>query len=163
MKNLIGNILFASFFLCVFSAGAQQGLSIDTIFSEYGRQKGSVLINLGKDVLAGNTKIERYKCLMTDVPPEVENRIAESVRRDFHREEQAGNTFMLKEIRQDGMVKTLYFAFGVQNPTAEREYILYNVKDGKITLIYMKGKFPVTDWKDELDKLKNLFIKLNNK
>ena len=163
MKNLIKNILFVFFLLSAFSVGAQQNLSIDTIFNEYGKQKGSVLINLGKDVLAENTKIERYKCLMISAPPEIEKKIAESVGRDFQREEEKENVLLLKEIQQDGAAKTLYFVFDTQNETAEREYILYNVKDDKITLIYMKGKFPVLEWKDELDKLKNLFIKLNNK
>jgi hypothetical protein len=44
-----------------------------------------------------------------------------------------------------------------------REYLLFSVANDKITLIYLTGRFRPGDLNKELSKLKDLFIKANNK
>jgi hypothetical protein len=156
-------LLAVTLMLPAVATKAQQTLSVDTVFYSLGRQKGSVLINLMKEVLEKHSKIEHYKCLMITSNPAVEKQIVDAVDRDFAREGKRGNTLVIKEIKKDGIYKTFYFCVGIQNTSLEREYILYKTTDGKITLIYLKGQFISGDLDRELKNLKKLFIKLNNK
>jgi hypothetical protein len=156
-------ILLLGFTLAIFPAGAQKELSLDTLFGEYGQLRGSILINLGRDVLGERTRIERYKSLIVPVTSVSTKRIEEAVRRDFQRYGQYGNGIVIKEIHENGSLRNASYALGKEPASPVTEYILYARSRDKITLVYLCGRFDAGKLNDELDKLKDLFIKVYNK
>jgi hypothetical protein len=155
--NTLKKIFFSVFFLltCVF-AGAQNGLNVDSIFQNHGKQKGAVLIELAKDVLGGHTQISRYKSLILPLDTGIVRVIINAIEQDL----KSGKILM--ETKKDGKVETGYYCLKKQEST-DYEYILFTDKSRKITLIYLRGKFPPDQLENELNKLKDLFIKVNNK
>ncbi|MDR2139429.1 MAG: hypothetical protein LBP50_07770 [Tannerella sp.] len=157
-------IIILSGFMLVLSTGrAQQKLSVDTLFNEYGLLHGSVMITLGKDVLGNHTLIDEYKCLMMQAESEPAQRIETAIRRDYERRERSGKGTVIKEIRRNGHLRNASYALGKDRVSSVAEYILYSRHDNKITLVYLSGSFPAGQLDGELNKLKNLFIKINRK
>lgn len=155
--NTLKKIFFPAGFLftCV-SARAQNGLNVDTIFQNHGKQKGAVLIELAKDVLGGHTQISRYKSLILPSDTGIFRATAAAIGEDLK------NGKILMETKKDGKIATGYYCLKKQE-SADYEYILFTDKSRKITLIYLMGKFPPGQLENELNKLKDLFIKVNNK
>jgi hypothetical protein len=155
---MLRKIIFLVGFLsaCCF-AHAQKGLSIDTIFNDYGKREGSILIELAKDVLGHHTKINRYKSLILPANSGVVDSIIEAIRID------SKDGSILMESKKDGKIETGYYCLKKKDNSQDYEYILFTNKSKKMTLIYIKGNFPPNRLEDELDKLKDLFIKVNNK
>jgi hypothetical protein len=149
--------------LCALNLSAQQGLSVDSIFNDYGKQHGSVLLNLGKDVLGGNSNIERYKCLIIKDKKEAATKIRQAVKDDYDRRSVYRNGIIFKEITENGTLRNASYCLGARPPVRTREYLLFSVANDKITLIYLTGRFRPGDLNKELSKLKDLFIKVNNK
>jgi hypothetical protein len=145
------------------SVNAQTGLSVDTLFNDCGRLQGSVLIDLAGDVLGSHTRIDRYKCLIIDTESVAVKRIENAVRRDFDSRAHYGNGVIIKEIRENGQLRNATYALGTDKASPVSEYILYSRHNDKITLVYLSGVFEAGQLNGELDKLKNLFIKINNK
>jgi hypothetical protein len=156
-------ILLCSLLLTVSSADAQTGLSIDTLFNGYGRQRGSVLIDLAKDVLDSHTRIERYKCLIINFKSDIALRMEEAVCRDFKNRGHYGNGVIIKEIRENGQLHNASYMLGKDASSSVAEYILYSCHKDKITLVYLNGHFGADRLNYELEKLKDLFIKVNDK
>ncbi|MDR2385756.1 MAG: hypothetical protein LBD80_08905 [Tannerella sp.] len=156
-------VLLFGFMLVISSAGAQKGLSVDTLFNDYGRSHGSVLINLGKDVLGEHTQIDRYKCLVINAETNLALRIEKAIRHDFVKRGCYGNGIIIKEIHKNGHLSNASYALGKDNISVVTEYILYSRNNDKITLVYLSGRFTSRQLNSELDKLKNLFIKVYNK
>jgi hypothetical protein len=156
-------ILLFSLLMAVASVNAQTELSVDTLFDDYERRQGSVLIDLTDDILCGHTRISRYKCLIMKSESDIMRRIEKAVRRDFISRGHYGNGVIIKEIRKNGQLRNASYALGNDGTSPITEYILYSCRDDKITLVYLTGAFTSEKLTGELDKLKNLFIKVNNK
>jgi len=148
---LFGLLLTSSF------VSAQEDLNIETLFNDYGKKEGSVLIELAKDVLGNHTRISHYKSLIFSPSQEVVKEIEEAIRNDI----EGGSK--LVESKKDGKIEAAYYCLKKETDSSFYQYILYNNKSGKVTLIYVKGKFPPERLEKELGKLKDLFIKVNNK
>ena len=148
---LFGLLLTSSF------VSAQEDLNIETLFNDYGKKEGSVLIELAKDVLGNHTRISHYKSLIFSPSSEVVKKIEEAIVKDI----EFGSKLM--ESKKDGKLKSAYYCLSKELNSPFYEYILYNNQSGKVTLIYIKGKFPPERLEKELEKLKDLFIKVNNK
>lgn len=155
--NTIKKIFLSAIFLfaCLF-AGAQNNLNIETIFQDHGKQKGAILIELAKDVLGNHTQISRYKSLIFPADTGIINATTNAIQKDLK------NGKILMENKKDGKIETGYYCLKKPDST-DYEYILFTDNSRKITLIYLKGKFPPNQLENELNKLKDLFIKVNNK
>lgn len=158
MNSLKKYILLIGFcFFCTANIQAQKGLEIETVFNDYGKQEGSMLIELAKDVLGDNTRISKYKSLVTQSTEE----IIEVSRRAIDSDIEGG--LKLLEIWKDGQIETGHFCLKKDKDSKTYEYILFKNKSKQLTLIYVRGNFPPEQLEKELGKLKNLFIKINNK
>lgn len=155
--NLLKKIFPSAIFLLTFvTVSAQNNLNIETVFQDHGKQKGAVFIELAKDVLSGHTQISRYKSLILPSDTGVVNATVNAIQKDLK------NGKILMENKKDGKTETGYYCLKRQDST-DYEYILFTDKSPKMTLIYLKGAFPPDQLEDELNKLKDLFIKVNNK
>ena len=149
MKTLrLYTILFLSF--GVFSGYAQKDLRINDIFEDIGKQKGT-LVKLGPDVLSTRTSIERYTSLRIKADEDVLKKVEDALNEDTLQAEE-----ILVSDKKDGSKIRQY---GLAKPR-NNEYILYQLNEGYISLVYLKGNFPSKSLKKELDKLKDLFIDL---
>ncbi|MCL1937637.1 MAG: hypothetical protein FWF52_04485 [Candidatus Azobacteroides sp.] len=67
------------------------------------------------------------------------------------------------ESKKDGKIETGYYCIEKKDDSPFFQYILFSQKNRKMTLIYLRGDFPPSQLEEELHKLKDLFIKVNNK
>ncbi|MDR0699366.1 MAG: hypothetical protein LBG28_09170 [Tannerella sp.] len=144
------------FAICGF-ANAQKSLHVNEIFDNYGKQKKAILIELAKDVLGNNTCINRYKSLTIPADPIIIRLTVNAIRLDLAKGE------ILMESQKDGITEAGYYHLAKTTGWTENEYLLFSAKSHKMTLIYIRGDFPPSHLKKELDKLKDLFIKVNDK
>jgi hypothetical protein len=163
MNELKRFLLLLAFILPGISLQAQDELNIGKIFNDYGKQEGSILIGLAKDVLGDNTRIDRYKSLIISPDTAILRATREAIKADFVKNGQYGNGIILIESKKDGKIESASYSLGKDENSSSYEYILFTVKSKKMTLIYIRGNFPPKQLESELDKLKNLFIKANNK
>lgn len=163
MNKLAKFICLLAFMLPGLLAHGQEDLNISKIFGDYGKQEGSVLIELAKDVLGNHTKINRYKSLIIPSDSSILRTTREAILNDFTQKENYGNGVILMESKKDGKVESATYALGKEENSKVYEYILFMNKSKKMTLIYIKGNFPPQQLEEELSKLKNLFIKVNDK
>jgi hypothetical protein len=162
--NKFKKTLFLLFFLFpALLAHAQEGLQIEKIFDDYGKQEGSVLIELAKDVLGNHTKIDRYKSLIFPSDSATIDIVREAFLSDFVKRGHYGNGVILKESKKNGKLQSAAYLLGREGNSSIHEYLLFANKSKKLTLIYIRGYFPPEQLEQELDKLKDLFIKVNNK
>jgi hypothetical protein len=138
-------------------ANAQDGLHIEQIFNDYGKQEGSILIELAKDVLGHHTRISYYKSLIIPADAEIQKMVEKAVQADLEK----GNIIVVSQT--NGKMETVYYSLEKREDAKDYEYILFKNKSKKLTLIYLKGNFPPDQLDWELNELKNLFIKVNNK
>jgi hypothetical protein len=143
--------------LSCLSGNAQKNLNIETIFNDYGKKEGSILIELAKDVLGEHTRIRRYKSLGIPSDSAIIRVTIESIQKDLK------DGRILMESKKNGNLEIGYYCLTKDDRAKEHEYILFTNKSKKMTLIYICGRFPPRNLDDELSKLKNLFIKVNNK
>jgi hypothetical protein len=161
MNKLKRFLLLLAFALPSFAVQAQEGLNIEKIFDDYGKQKGSTLIELAKDVLGNHTKISRYKSLIIPADSSLFNATRLAILDDFVKH--SSNGVVLMESKKDGKVEAATYSLGKIGTSSTYEYILFTHKARKMTLIYIKGNFSPEQLDSELKKLKDLFIKVNNK
>jgi len=157
MNTLTKLIFLSNFLLASTFVSAQKDLNIATIFDDYGKLEGSILIELAKDVLGNNTKIEHYKSLIILPTSENKEAIEEAIQKDIE------GSKKIMETRKDGKIETAYYCLKKKKNSSGYQYILFNSRDEKMTLIYVKGDFPPSKLEKELETLKDLFIKINNK
>lgn len=136
---------------------AQESLAIEKIFAQYGKQEGATLVDLSTDVLSGNSKIVRYKSLLSKADDKLTAAALKAIRADVR------NGSKIMETVKDGKIGMGYYCLSNDSTQKTNEYILYKNKSGRLTLIYIKGKFPPNKLEEELDNLKNLFIYVNKK
>jgi ribulose kinase len=155
------NIVLKIFLSAVFSltcvcAKSQNNLNIESIFLNYGKSKGAALVELAQDVLGNHTHINRYKSLTIPSDTGIISAATKAIEQDLKHGE------IMLENKKDGRIETGYY-YMKKHSSADYEYILFTDTSRKITLIYIRGKFPPNQLEDELNKLKDLFIKVNNK
>ena len=157
MNTLKITIVLATCLFIGVAANAQKNLAIETVFNDSGKQDGSILIELGKDVLGENTQITRYKSLIVTVDSETEKAIREAILKDTE------GGAMLMESRRNGKVEKSYYCLKKDEKDSFYEYILFTAQGDKTTLIYIRGKFSPNRLQSEIENLKDLFIRINNK
>lgn len=157
MKNKLFILIF-SLIGIVASVTAQDHLKIKKAFDKYGKQEGSILVQLSSDILSqGNSRIKLYKSLITDEDSEKLREITSALNLDI----QSGNK--ISEVKKDGQIESGTYCVKSNKTDGSYEYILYKRKSKKITLVYVKGNFAPQSLDSELKKLKDLFIYVNNK
>lgn len=149
-------ILLCLFQITCVSAIAQDHLRIKDVFNKYGKQEGSILVQLSTDILSPKSNITLYKSLIINYTPQLESEIMSAVKTDIN------NKIIISEVKRSGHIESGSYYLGY-NKSKENEFILYKNKGGKITLVYLKGDFPSGHLEVELKKLKDLFIYVNNK
>jgi hypothetical protein len=154
MKKIISVFCFL---LACFSANAQKNLSINNVFENYGKQNGSTLVELAKDVLKDHTKINNYKSMIVPFSAQIADACSKAIANDIE------NGSLMQESIKDGKTEAACYCLARKNDSSDYEYILFTCKNKKITLIYVKGNFEPNQLEQELNKLKKLFIKANNK
>ena len=149
-------IIIAIFQSVALTAYAQDHLKIKEVFDKYGKQKGSVLVQLSTDILSqGNCRISVYKSLVMDEDAPKTQFTTQSIEVDIKKGSK------ISETNKNGKLELATYTLKVNNKS--NEYILYKNKSKKITLVYLKGDFPPQQLDSELNKLKDLFIYVNNK
>ncbi|MDL2322429.1 hypothetical protein LJC52_00390 [Bacteroidales bacterium OttesenSCG-928-A17] len=148
-------ILLLAFCLVLSLPGyAQKGLNINHIFEDIGKQKGT-LIQLGPDVLSPQTNIVLYKSLRikanSDLLETIENALAKDTK--------SAKILLSSDRKKEGS-KTTHYELKKKENVPFYEYILFNYSNGYISLVYLKGNFSSGELKNELNKLKDLFIEL---
>lgn len=135
---------------------AQDHLKIKSIFDKYGKKEGSILVQLSSDILSQGSNITFYKSLIINQNTPIEREILEAVKTDIN------GKIIVSEVKKNGKIESGSYYLG-KNSSPVSEFLLYKNKGGKITLVYLKGNFPSGHLDDELKKLKDLFIYVNNK
>lgn len=138
------------------SVVAQDHLKIKNVFDRYGKKEGSILVQLSSDVLSQGSNITFYKSLIISYNKQVETEILDAVKADIN------NKIIITEVKKNGHTESGSYYLG-NNASSISEFILYKNKGGKITLVYLKGNFSSDRLDEELKKLKDLFIYVNNK
>lgn len=138
------------------SVVAQEHLKIKNIFDRYGKKEGSILVQLSSDVLSQGSNITFYKSLIIDYNKQIETEMQDAVKADIN------NKITISEVKKNGNIESGSYYLG-NNSSPASEFILYKNKGGKITLVYLRGNFSPDRLEEELKKLKDLFIYVNNK
>ncbi|MDR3061892.1 MAG: hypothetical protein LBU57_07245 [Dysgonamonadaceae bacterium] len=136
---------------------AQTNLEVDKIFETYGKQKGAILIELSTDILAGHTQMKLYKSLTIVSNDPLIAATTTAIKNDIE------GGMKLIETLKNGNTETGYYCLKRKEGASMYEYILYKEKSKKMTLIYIQGHFSPQQLEKELNKLKDLFIYVNNK
>lgn len=149
-------ILFFLLLAIPYYAFAQENLAIKEVFDKYGKQDGSVLVQLSSDVLSqGSSRITYYKSLIMDINSTKEREVQQALKADI------ANNLIISEVKKSGRVESGTYYLG--NKGKIHMYILYKNKSNKMTIVYLEGKFSTNKLDNELKKLKDLFIYVNNK
>lgn len=158
MRTIKKQILLIVFmcFICL-NALAQGGLHVESIFNEYGKIEGSIMIELNEDVLSWHTGIKKYKSLSFEADEATESKVLEAYFKDVD----LGTC--INHSKKDGKHLMMTFCLKKSDDSSQNKYLLYKNKDNVITLIYIRGYFPPRKLEKEMNKLKDLFIKVNNK
>ena len=69
----------------------------------------------------------------------------------------------ITEVVKNGKVETGTYMLKTAKDNETYEYILYKNKSKKVSVVYLKGNFSPDQLEKELNKLKDLFIYVNNK
>jgi hypothetical protein len=156
--NPIKQILFVmAISLTCAPAFAQKDLNISAIFDQFGKREGSILIELGKDVLGDHTRIRQYKSLLIPSDTALVRAAEAAIEAD-----RAGGR-VLFESRKNGVLESASYCLKKDRESTQYEYILYANRSRKMTLIYLSGTFPPSELEAELAQLKDLFIQIKNK
>lgn len=139
------------------SALAQDHLNIKSIFDKYGKQEGSVLVQLSSDILSQGSNITFYKSLIMNNDVAKDRDVLNLLKLDIDK------NVIVSEFKKNGKVESGTYYVGKDKSGKTGEYILYKNKPDKITIVYLKGNFPPARLDSELKKLKDLFIYVNDK
>jgi len=134
---------------------AQGNMSVKNVFDQYGKQKGSIMLQLSTDILSPKTNISFYKSLVTKQDDNIYGSIISAL------DDIALQGTRLTEIRKNGKLENAAYYMVTNKTGNEYDYFLFNYKNDQITLVYMKGKFSPKELDKELKKLKELFIYIN--
>jgi len=140
-------------------SAAQEGLEIDSIFEVYGKRQGSILLDIGRNVLEGHSRIERYKCLIITGDNQMSQDVCRAARNDCNRHAACS---VLKESFSGEFCRRASYCRRGAGKNAVNEFILFACEKDRVTLVYLTGRFNPEKLDSELLKLKHLFIKINN-
>lgn len=137
---------------------AQEATDIPSLLDKYGKQKGSVLVQLSKDVLAKGCELTLYKSLTIDKitnekQTEIMTAVLPVIEKDWEQ---------LAEVRKGGSVRSGTYHIEAPNNQGA-QYLLVKNDDNKLSIVYIKGNIPSDKLGKELKKLRNLFIYVNDK
>ena len=135
---------------------AQNDPSVNDVFNEYQKKKGSVLVHLTSDILSQGSKFTLYKSLIiNDINAEERSKILRTLLSQK-------NLWMTHgEIIKDGEVYNATYQLSKTN--LKSEFLLIKTKENRLTIVYLEGQFKPNNLDKELKKLKDLFIYVNNK
>lgn len=146
--------------LCILlslSVYGQQQDKVTDVLSKHGKQKGSVLVQLSKDVLSKGSNLSLYKSLIIDnIEQERREEILDELLPHLNRWEN------LSEVRKQGIIESGTYYISRADDKGNQFLLIKNSKQ-QLTIIYIKGNFGVDQLQEELKKLKDLFIYINNK
>ena len=134
---------------------AQNDVQVKNIFEQYGKRKGSIMIQLSTDILSPRTRMSLYKSLVVKQDEDIVNSLGLVL------DNAAKQGTKLTEISKSGRIENAAYYIEVKNSADTYDYILYNESKGQITFVYMRGNFPPKELDKELKKLKDLFIYIN--
>jgi hypothetical protein len=116
----------------VMTIHAQEGLRIQSIFEQYGKQKGATMVVLSGETL-NNYRLNSYRSITMKYDKTMLDEIQQSLEAD---KQQAR---LIKEVINDGIVTSGYYQLSGEKNRISR-YILFKIgKEGTLTLIYMEG------------------------
>ena len=116
----------------VMTIHAQEGLRIQTIFEQYGKQKGATMVVLSGETL-NNYRLNSYRSITMKYDKTMLDEIQQSLEADKQQARQ------IKEVINDGIVTSGYYQLSGEKNRISR-YILFKIgKEGTLTLIYMEG------------------------
>ncbi len=135
---------------------AQQEKKVKDIFDTYGKQDGVVMVQLASDILQPKTRISYYRSL-------VANKTNDKLKADvlLLLANKALAKHMVSEVKKNGEVVNAVCAIPLDGNKNDYEYILFDNR-AKTTFVYMRGNFHPDKLNDELKKLKELFLYINN-
>ncbi len=111
---------------------AQEGLRIQTIFEQYGKQKGATMVVLSGETL-NNYRLNSYRSITLKYDKTMLDEIQQSLEADKQQARQ------IKEVINDGIVTSGYYQLLGEKNRINR-YILFKIgNEGTLTLIYMEG------------------------
>jgi len=135
-------LLFMGMLFLMSSAKATEKLCVLSIFDKYGHAKGVTMLEASKDLLK-QYKISQFKSIIfedgTKALPEIRSCI----------EKDKANALKIKEIVQDGVVTSGYYRLKTEKPETNR-YLIFKVKEKKVTLIYVEGNLTTEELVDLL-------------
>lgn len=152
--------IFISICICLIvpmAVMAQENLKIKGVFDRYGKQEGSTLVQLSSDILSQGSNITFYKSMVTNEDIHKEKAAISAINSD------SANGTKISEIKKNGKIESGTYFIGIDKESGQKEYILYKNKSKKLTVVYLKGNFSPQQLDSELQKLKDLFIYVNNK
>ena len=136
MKNRSKYLIFALLFILGFSTNvrAQSDLEISKVFEKYGKQKGSVMVEMTKEMLEGYD-ISYYKSIVVSNNTEAGNFTRECLKTDQN------GAKKVKQVVSNGELSSIY----LQLPKKGKYYrlILFNETRNpelKMTLIYIESE-----------------------
>lgn len=148
--------MFCFIQVIAFSVQAQSNLEINNIFDKYGKQQGSVLVQLASDILSQGSKITFYKSLIVNETDQNRREIYAALQADIE------GKVIISQVNKNGRLESGSYYLG-NSKSKGNEYLLYKNKGNKITLVYLVGNFSPARLEQELKKLKDLFIYVNDK
>lgn len=154
IKKIILILLCA---LSSLSAYSQQQDKVTDVLNKYGKQKGSVLVQLSKDVLSKGSNMTLYKSLIIDkIEPEKQQEILDELSPHLNRWQN------LSEVKKQGIIESGSYHISKADNIGNQFLLIKNNKE-QLTIIYLQGDFEADQLQKELKKLKDLFIYINNK
>ena len=145
MKNILKNgfiLLFTGVLFFTNGAKAAEKLCVLSIFDKYGYKKGVTMLEASEDLLK-QYKIKQFKSIIfedgTKALPEIRSCI----------EKDKANAVKIKEIVHDGVVTSGYYHLKTEKKETNR-YLIFKVKEKKVTLIYVEGNLTTEELVDLL-------------
>lgn len=153
-KKIIPLILLLLSALSVYS---QRQDPVTQTLDQFGKQKGSVLVQLSQDVLSQGSNLTLYKSLIIDnIEDDKRRQVIDSLSASLHR------WLPLSEIRKKGTIES--GSYYIASPSHKGvQYLLVKNSKKQLTVVYIQGDFAPGQLQAELKKLKDLFIYINNK
>lgn len=154
LKKIISLLFFLWFSAFAFS---QQQAEIKAVFSKYEKQKGTIAVQLSRDVLSQGCNLHLYKSLsFADIDNEEKNNIIQELlvsKKQYS---------AISEVIQNGKIQSGSYSLG-KSQQNKNMYLLIKSSNRKLNIVYIEGDVAPNQLEKELKKFKNLFVYSNNK
>lgn len=135
----------------------QNQVNIKAVFDKYGKQHGTVYVQLSHDILSQGSNLSLYKSMMIQ---NVEKIQEQQTLTELLAERESWK--VMSEITKSGTIESGIYHLGKDNTKKLNTYLLIKNKNKAMTILYIEGSFPPQRLDEELKKLKDLFIYVNN-